>query len=118
VPRPTIRFDEQQGRLVISPQGSITSAFMAACDRDHERMMRQLVRPENAEPASHELAECYLRILALLVRQQDELEAVLKKLGPDEQKPFCEGLSELLVEVAYTGGFRSFRVSCSGNVTK
>jgi hypothetical protein len=109
VPRPTIRFDEQQGRIVVSPQSSITSAFMAACDLDHERMMRQLVRPDDAEVVSDELAERYHFILALLVRQHEELEAVLKKLGPDEQKAFCEVLSELLVEVTFTGGFMQFR---------
>jgi hypothetical protein len=80
---------------------------MAACDRDHERMMREL--GEDAEAFSRELVERYLVILSLLVRQHDELEAVLKGLGPNEQKPFCEELSEVLVNIAFTGGFRSFR---------
>jgi hypothetical protein len=90
-------------------QRSITSLFLAASERDHERMMRQLAPGEDAEAASRELKGRYELILALLVRRQDELGAVLRKLGPNEQKPFCEVLSELLVDLAFTGGFRKFR---------
>ena len=88
----------------MAAQSSIVSFFIAATESEFEKISR-----EDAELAERELWERHAIILATLIRQKDELEAVLRRLDPNEQKPFCELLSNLLVGVAFTGGFRQFR---------
>jgi len=83
---------------------ALASLFIAACKREYERMRRT----ENAD-ALASLERAHIGIFILLMRQQDELEAVLSKLDPSEQKPFCEALSELLLDVAFTDAIRNFR---------
>jgi hypothetical protein len=90
-------------------QTSITAAFLVASGRELQRLRDTVIRPEDAEADAQAVWECHARIYLLLVRQQDELQSVLRKLTPIEQERFCKAVCELLVDVALTGAVRLFR---------
>jgi hypothetical protein len=90
-------------------QTSITASFLVASTRELERCRELVIQPEDADAVVHEVWAYHAPIYLLLVRQQDELQTVLRTLRPEEREPFCKLLSELLVEVAITSEIIGFR---------